>query len=62
MKTLCCAEIVDGCDYRIEGASEQDVLAQAGRHAVEAHGMAVTPEVVAVVKQHIREAVPASKP
>lgn len=62
MKTLCCGEIVEGCDYRIEGASDEDILAQAGRHAVEAHGMAVTPEVVAVVQQHIREAVPATKP
>jgi predicted small metal-binding protein len=56
MKTLCCGEIVEGCAYEVQGASEQEVLAQAGRHAVEAHGMTVTPEVVAVVRTHIRDA------
>lgn len=55
MKTLSCGEIVKGCGHKIEAASEQEVLAQAGRHAVEAHGMTVTPEVVAVVKSHIRD-------
>jgi predicted small metal-binding protein len=58
MKTLSCGEIVEGCAHKIEGASEQDVLAQAGRHAVEAHGLTVTPEVVALVKDHIREGKP----
>ena len=60
MKTLSCGEIVKGCGHKIEAASEQEVLAAAGRHAVEAHGMKVTPEVVAVVKSHIRET-PASR-
>jgi predicted small metal-binding protein len=55
MKTLSCGEIVEGCAHRIEGVTEQDVLAQAGRHAAEAHGLTVTPEVVAVVREHIRE-------
>ena len=59
MKSLCCGEIVEGCAFEIEGATEQEVLNQAGQHAVQAHGMTVTPEVVAVVREHIREGKPA---
>jgi predicted small metal-binding protein len=62
MKTLSCGEIVEGCPFQIEAATEQDVLAQAGQHAVQAHGLTVTPEVVAVVREHIRDAGPASQP
>jgi predicted small metal-binding protein len=60
MKTLRCGDIVEGCGHKIEAASEQEVLAQAGRHAVEAHGMTVTPEVVAIVRDHIRDAKPSA--
>jgi predicted small metal-binding protein len=60
MKTLHCGEIVEGCAYEIEGATEQDVLSQAGRHAVDAHGLTVTPEVVALVKNHIRDETPSA--
>ena len=60
MKTLRCGEIMEGCAYEIEGETEQDVLNQAGRHAVDAHGLTVTPEVVALVKDHIRDQTPSA--
>jgi hypothetical protein len=31
------------------------VLAQAGQHAAEAHGLEVTPELVEVVRGHVRD-------
>jgi predicted small metal-binding protein len=55
MKTLACGEIMPGCDATFDGETEDDVLAQAGRHAVEAHGLEVTPEVVELVRSHIRD-------
>ena len=61
MKTLRCGEIMEGCAYEIEGATEQDVLSQAGRHAVDAHGLTVTPEVVKLVTEHIRDEPPSGR-
>ena len=55
MKSLSCGDIVAGCAYMVRGATEEEILAQAGRHAVDAHGLTVTPEVVEVVRAHIRE-------
>ena len=55
MKTLACGEIMAGCDATFEGETEEEVLAQAGRHAVEDHGLEVTPEVVDLVRSHIRD-------
>ncbi len=55
MKTLACGEIMSGCDATFEGETVEEILAQAGRHAVEDHGLVVTPEVVDLVRSHIRE-------
>ena len=55
MKTLACGDIMPGCGQKFREPSEDAILAQAGRHASEAHGMEVTPEVVALVRSHIRE-------
>ena len=55
MKTLACGEIMDGCPARFEGETEDEVLAQAGRHVAEDHGLEVTPEVVELVRSHIRD-------
>ena len=55
MKTLACGEIMPGCDATFSGATEDEVLAQAGRHVTEDHGLVVTPELVEVVCGHIRE-------
>ncbi len=55
MKTLACGEIMPGCAARFEGETEDEVLAQAGRHAAEDHGLEVTPELVETVRRHIRD-------
>ena len=55
MKTLACGEIMPGCSATFQGQTEDDVLAQAGKHAAEDHGMEVTPEVVELVRAHIKD-------
>ena len=57
MKQFACANVVDGCDGVVAGATEDDVLAAAARHATEAHGMTeVPPEVVAAIRAGIVDA------
>ena len=55
MKTLACGEIMPGCKARFSDETEDEVLAQAGRPAAEAHGLDVTPELVETVRGHIRD-------
>jgi predicted small metal-binding protein len=62
MKTLACGEIMPGCEARFDGETEEEVLAQAGRHAVESHGLEVTPELVETVRGFIREGEPVAAP
>lgn len=54
-KTLACGEIMEGCSAIFSGDTEDEVLVQAGQHAVEEHGLEVTPELVEVVRGHIRD-------
>ncbi len=57
MKKFACGTVVDGCDGVVTGATEDDVLAAAARHAADAHGMAeVPPEVVDAIKAGITDA------
>jgi predicted small metal-binding protein len=57
MKQFACANVVDGCDGVVAGATEDDVLAAAARHAAEAHGMTdIPPEVVAAIRAGIVDA------
>ena len=56
MKTLACGELMAGCKARFTGTSEDEILAQAGRHVAEDHKMAVTPELVEAVRAKIRDA------
>lgn len=55
MKTLACGELVSGCAQTFRAATEEELLAEAGRHAQDAHGLTVTPELVAQVRAHIRD-------
>lgn len=55
MKTLACGEIMDGCTATFQGESDDELLAQAGKHVVEDHGLDVTPEMVELVRSHIRD-------
>jgi predicted small metal-binding protein len=54
MKKLACGDLMKGCAHTFEGATEEAILALAGKHAVQDHGMEVTPELVEQVRAHIR--------
>jgi len=57
MKQFACGTVVDGCDGVVTGATEDEVLAAAARHAADAHGMTeVPPEVVGAIKAGITDA------
>ena len=57
-KILECAKVdpSSGCQHVIRGETEEEVLQKATEHAKE-HGIReVTPELIALVKAHIRDA------
>ena len=45
MKSLACNDIMPGCKATFSGETDDEILQQAGQHAVEAHGLTVTPEI-----------------
>jgi predicted small metal-binding protein len=54
-KVLRCGELMPGCQHVVRGATEEEVLRQAAKHAAEAHNIKdVTPDLVAKVKSKIR--------
>ena len=55
MKTLNCGELMPGCTERFQGETEDEILAQAGQHAVEVHNLEMTPELVETVRGHIHD-------
>jgi predicted small metal-binding protein len=56
-KVLRCADVSGtACQFVARGRTVEDVLAQAGRHAVEDHGLEVTPALVEAVKARVTEA------
>jgi predicted small metal-binding protein len=56
-KVLKCGDLVKGCTFEARG-TEDEILQKAGPHAKDAHGMQVTPDLVAAVKAAIREEKP----
>ncbi|UGS36074.1 hypothetical protein DSM104329_02472 [Capillimicrobium parvum] len=54
MKEFRCGEIVPGCDTKIEGRTEDEILEDVAVHAREAHGM---DEVPPEVEERIRDAI-----
>ncbi len=54
-KTLACGDIMEGCPATFSADSEDELLAVAGMHAAEVHGLEITPELVEVVRGHIHE-------
>lgn len=55
-RTICCGDIVEGCQYTAEAASETELLSKVSKHAHDAHGVVdVTPELAAKVKSAIKE-------
>ena len=54
-KEIRCGEIVVGCEFRAEGATEEEIVKKVAEHAAAAHGVkTVTPELAAQVKAAIR--------
>jgi len=62
MKTLACGELVPGCAKTFRAETEEEVLAQAGEHAVRDHALEVTPELVEQVRARIRDEDRAAQP
>ncbi len=56
MKQFACGDVVAGCQARWVCSTEEELLALVAAHAHESHGMSeVPPEVVAAVREHIRD-------
>jgi predicted small metal-binding protein len=57
-KMVDCGEVnpASGCGHVIRGETEEEVLQLAAEHAQTEHGMEATPELMAEVKEHIRNA------
>lgn len=55
-KRISCGDVVPGCGFQAEAASEQELLRKVAEHAGQAHGLKeVSPEVLEKVKSAIRE-------
>ena len=59
MKKLHCCDVGFDCPGVIRANSEEEVLKQAAQHALDAHGVTVTAEMVAQIKPLIKDAVDA---
>jgi predicted small metal-binding protein len=54
--TLACGDVMPGCAATFSADSEEDLLAQAGPHAAEAHGIAeMTPDVLEAVRGAVKQ-------
>jgi predicted small metal-binding protein len=54
-RQISCGEIVDGCGFTAEAATESELVEKVKAHAAKAHGVKeVTPELAAKVKAAIR--------
>jgi predicted small metal-binding protein len=54
MKRLTCADLVPGCSFVIDGETMDEIVYRAVVHAVTAHGIEPTQELVAQVKAAAR--------
>jgi predicted small metal-binding protein len=55
VKELKCREIGFDCDAVVHGESVDEVMAQAGPHAKEVHGVDVTPEMAGQIRTLVRD-------
>jgi predicted small metal-binding protein len=56
-KVLRCADVSGtSCQFVARGQTMDEILQQAGQHAVEGHGLTVTPELVEAVKARVTQA------
>ena len=55
-RVLRCADVSGtSCQFVARAQTMEEILELAGRHAVEGHGLAVTPELVEAVKARVTE-------
>ena len=55
-KVLRCRDVGVDCDFEAKGETAEEIMAQAAKHAKEAHGMdQIPPEIVAQCQKAIRE-------
>jgi predicted small metal-binding protein len=53
-KSIACSEVVPGCSFGAEAATEDELLKKVAAHAKDVHGVRdVTPELLAKVKAAI---------
>ena len=57
MKTLHCRDAGFDCKGVIRANTEEEVMKQAAQHALEVHGVSVTPELAAQIKTLIKDEV-----
>jgi predicted small metal-binding protein len=55
MKQLKCRDAGFDCDAVVEGETTEQVLAQAGPHAKEVHGVDVTPDMAEAIAGKVRD-------
>ena len=55
MKQLKCRVAGCHCDVVVEGATTEEVLAQAGPHAKDVHGVDVTPDMAEAIAGKVRD-------
>lgn len=55
MKQLHCRDAGFDCDAVVEGRSVEEVMAQAGPHAKEVHGVEVTPEMAQAIAGQVKD-------
>lgn len=55
MKMLKCRDAGFDCNAEVRANTEKEVLAQAGWHAKEVHGVNVTPEMAEQIKSKIHD-------
>lgn len=56
MKELRCSDLNPGCDVRVEGQDESEVMAKAAEHARRDHGMEqIPPDIARKAQAAIRE-------
>jgi predicted small metal-binding protein len=55
MKHVACGDIIPGCTFTAEAETEERLLEKVAAHVRDAHGLEVTPELVAKVKPKVRD-------
>ncbi|WP_299707981.1 DUF1059 domain-containing protein [uncultured Pontibacter sp.] len=54
MKTLKCRDVGFDCDAEVKANSEQEVMAQASKHAHDVHHVDVTPQMAEQIRTKIK--------